>query len=61
MSYGMSDAQDRGGIEISFGNHCHKMITESLGVSETLLGEQVEWEEQSLGGYQVLVGICAYR
>lgn len=43
MSYGESDAQDRGGPKISFGNHCHKMIPGFWGVHDIVWGKQVEW------------------
>ena len=48
----VSDAQERGGPELAFGNHWHKMILEALGVNEFVLREQVERGEQSSGKHR---------
>lgn len=40
------DVQERGRLEILFGYYQYNMIFEVLVVSEVVLIEQVEWEEQ---------------
>lgn len=50
----VSGAQERGRPEILFGHHWYYMIPEALVVSEVVLTEQVEWEEQSSGKHPVL-------
>lgn len=41
------DAQKTGKPETLFGNRWHKMIPKALGAREIVVGEQVEWAEQS--------------
>ena len=45
----VSDAPERGGLEIMFGNHWHEMIPKVLRVKEIVLREQVAWGEQGSG------------
>ena len=48
----VSDAQERGGLEITFGNHWHEMIPKVLRVKEIVLREQVAWGEQGSGKHR---------
>lgn len=46
----VSDAQERGGSEVSFGNHGHKMMPEALGIKEIVLIEQNLAKHHALTG-----------